>query len=48
MKYYDNIFYRVLNGTNIIAKGGGYKSDGVDSLGFALYTDNLLKIIEEG
>lgn len=46
MKYYDNIFYRVLNEKTTIAKGGGYKSNGVDSLGFALYTDNLLKVME--
>jgi len=46
MKYYDNIFYRVLNDKTTIAKGGGYKSNGVDSLGFALYTDNLLKVME--
>jgi histidyl-tRNA synthetase len=46
MKYYDNIFYRVLSDKTTIAKGGGYKSNGVDSLGFALYTDNLLKVME--
>ncbi len=46
MKYYDNIFYRVIEGNLTLARGGGYKSDGIDSLGFALYTDNLLKIIE--
>jgi histidyl-tRNA synthetase len=46
MKYYDNIYYRVLSDKTTIAKGGGYKSNGVDSLGFALYTDNLLKVME--
>ena len=46
MKYYDNIYYRVLSGKTTIAKGGGYKSNEVDSLGFALYTDNLLKVME--
>jgi histidyl-tRNA synthetase len=45
MKYYDNIYYRVISNNTTIAKGGGYKSDGIDSLGFALYTDNLLKVI---
>ncbi len=47
MKYYDNIYYRVIDKNLTLAKGGGYKSDGISSLGFALYTDNLLKILED-
>lgn len=46
MKYYDDIYYRVINDNLTIAKGGGYKSNGINSLGFALYTDNLLKVME--
>lgn len=46
MKYYNNIYYRVIQDNLTLAKGGGYKSNGVDSLGFALYTDSLLKVIE--
>ena len=46
MKYYDDIYYRVLEDNLTIARGGGYKSNGVNSLGFALYTDNLLKSLE--
>ncbi|MGK0256371.1 MAG: histidyl-tRNA synthetase [Arcobacteraceae bacterium] len=46
MKYYDDIYYRVISDNLTIAKGGGYKSNGIDSLGFAIYTDNLLKVIE--
>ena len=46
MKYYDDIYYRVINNNLTIAKGGGYKSIGIDSLGFAIYTDNLLKVME--
>jgi len=46
MKYYDDIYYRVINENLTIAKGGGYKSNGISSLGFAIYTDNLLKVIE--
>jgi len=46
MKYYDNIYYRVIEKNLTLAKGGGYKSDGIKSLGFALYTDNLLKVME--
>ncbi|MGB5867696.1 MAG: ATP phosphoribosyltransferase regulatory subunit [Arcobacteraceae bacterium] len=46
MKYYDDIYYRVIKDHITIAKGGGYKSNGINSLGFAVYTDNLLKVIE--
>jgi len=46
MKYYDNIYYRVISENKTLAKGGGYKSNGVNSLGFALFSDNLLKITE--
>ncbi len=47
MKYYDDIYFRAIEGNETIAKGGSYKSEGVESLGFALCTDNLLKILEE-
>lgn len=46
MKYYDDIYYRVIEGNKTLAKGGGYQSNGVNSLGFALFSDNLLKILE--
>lgn len=44
MKYYDDLYYRVIDGNFTIAKGGGYKSNGINSLGFAIYTDNLIKV----
>ena len=47
MKYYDDVYYRVIHKSLTLAKGGRYKSEGVSSLGFALYTDNLLKILED-
>jgi len=46
MKYYDDIYYRVISDNLTLAKGGGYKSNGINSLGFAIYTDNLLKVME--
>jgi len=46
MKYYDDIYYRVINDHLTIAKGGGYQSNGIHSLGFAIYTDSLLKVME--
>ncbi|MBD3840932.1 MAG: ATP phosphoribosyltransferase regulatory subunit [Campylobacterales bacterium] len=48
MKYYDDIYYKVLQGNYTIAKGGGYKSNSIKSLGFALYTDNIIKIKQKG
>ena len=47
MKYYDDVYYRVIQDNYTIAKGGRYKSEGVSSMGFALYTDELLKILED-
>ncbi|VAY87126.1 ATP phosphoribosyltransferase regulatory subunit, divergent variant [hydrothermal vent metagenome] len=47
MKYYDDVYYIVIKDNLIIASGGGYQSDGIISLGFALYTDNLLEILKD-
>jgi histidyl-tRNA synthetase len=47
MKYYDDIYYRVIEKNLTLCNGGSYKSEGMDSLGFALYTDNLLKVLED-
>lgn len=47
MKYYDDIYFRVIQDNYTVAKGGIYSSDGTKSLGFAFYTDNLLKILED-
>ncbi len=47
MKYYDDIYYRVIEKNLTLCNGGSYKSEGMNSLGFALYTDNLLKVLED-
>jgi ATP phosphoribosyltransferase regulatory subunit HisZ len=47
MKYYTDVYYRVIESNYTIAKGGRYESNGLQSLGFSLYTDNLLKILEK-
>ena len=47
MRYYDDIFYKVIDGNLDIACGGRYKSDNISSLGFALYTDNVLKMLKK-
>ena len=47
LRYYDGIYYRVINENLTLCNAGMYSSDGINSLGFALYTDNLLKILED-
>lgn len=47
MKYYEDVYFRVINNNDVLARGGRYKSDGISSLGFALYTKNILDIIED-
>ena len=47
MKYYDDVYYRVINDNLTLCNGGSYKSEGMNSLGFALYSDNLLKVLED-
>ena len=46
MKYYDDIYFTIFGKNEILAKGGKYTSEGISSLGFAFYTDNLLKNLE--
>ncbi len=43
LRYYNGVFYRIINNNDIIAKGGSYIVDNVKSVGFSIYTDNLLK-----
>jgi len=47
LKYYNGIYYRVISDNLTVCKGGMYTSEGSCSLGFALYTDSLLKILED-
>ena len=46
LKYYNGIYYRVIKDNLVLCRGGMYEAEGISSLGFALYTDNLLKTIE--
>ncbi len=43
MRYYDNLFFRYFENNNTLGTGGNYTYDGMDSTGFALYTDNLIE-----
>jgi len=47
LKYYDDVYYRVIQDNHVLCKGGQYSSEGICSLGFAFYTDSLLKILED-
>lgn len=42
MLYYDELFFRVIEGNEVYAMGGRYKSDETVSVGFAIYTDALV------
>ena len=46
LKYYNGLYYRVIDKNLVLCRGGMYETDGISSLGFALYTDNLLKMLE--
>jgi len=47
MRYYEDLFFRFLEKNMTICKGGEYKSDSLEAAGFALYTDNLIEILED-
>lgn len=43
MLYYDELYFRVIEGNDVYARGGRYQNEEVTSVGFALYTDALLE-----
>ena len=47
LKYYNGVYYRVIDKNLVLCRGGMYETDGISSLGFTLYTDNLLKMLED-
>lgn len=46
MRYYEDVYFRVIHNNEVLARGGLYKSDGISSIGFALYTKDILNILE--
>ena len=46
LKYYNDIFFRAIDSNKTVLKGGSYNSDDINSLGFGLYVDELIKILE--
>lgn len=43
MRYYDDLFFRFIDGNEVMAMGGSYKTDDIKAAGFALYTDVLIE-----
>ena len=47
MLYYDELYFRVIEKNELFANGGRYKNDGLTSVGFAIYTDNLIETLSK-
>jgi len=47
MKYYEDVYFRIIQDNEVLARGGRYTSEGISSLGFALYTKNILEITKD-
>jgi histidyl-tRNA synthetase len=47
MRYYDELFFRFIDGNSTLAKGGNYQSEGIKSTGFGLYTDALIESLNK-
>lgn len=46
MRYYDELFFRFIEKNQVLSRGGKYSNNGVDSAGFALYTDELIDLMD--
>lgn len=47
MLYYDELFFRMIDGNEVYARGGRYRNDEISSVGFAIYTDTLIERLEK-
>jgi len=47
MRYYEDLFFRFIDKNMTLCMGGEYKTDSLEAAGFALYTDNLIEILED-
>jgi histidyl-tRNA synthetase len=43
MLYYDELYFRMIEGNEIYARGGRYNDEEITSVGFAIYTDALVE-----
>lgn len=44
LKYYEDLYFRVIEKNFVIIKGGSYKNDGLNSIGFSISLDNLVEL----
>jgi len=42
MRYYDSLMFKMFEGNSLIARGGSYNIEGIEAVGFALYTDECI------
>jgi len=42
MDYYNNLLFKFAENNNVFARGGNYSVDNFDSVGFSIYTDEVL------
>ena len=47
MLYYDELFFRVIKDNEVFARGGRYKNDELTSVGFAIYTDEIIEVMSK-
>jgi len=47
MLYYDELYFRMIEGNEVYARGGRYRNEEVTSVGFAIYTDTLIEAQEK-
>jgi len=45
MRYYDDLFFRFIQDNVVLLRGGRYVTDGMTSVGFALYTDEVVEVL---
>ncbi|MEO1953715.1 MAG: ATP phosphoribosyltransferase regulatory subunit [Campylobacterales bacterium] len=47
MLYYDELFFRIIKDNEVFARGGRYKNDELTSVGFAIYTDEIIEVMSK-
>ena len=45
MDYYDNLIFKFIGNNRVFARGGRYSIDEISSVGFSIYTDEVLSFI---
>lgn len=48
MRYYKDLFFRFFSGNATLATGGDYEAEGLEASGFALYTDEIISLLQKG